>query len=171
MAVLESIERWQFLGGEFLIWLWRQSELADGKIEVPGVDDLELRIGGNLVFEGESEDARKIQLQGENTGRAAEAKAALYENKLVRKAVFLFRLDGADWKATLDANNFTISSMSIPAPTSGMHFNDSSAIRLELLERFTDAFEKLYQRFLELRLNDAAWDKQIADIKQWISGK
>ena len=171
MAILESIERYSHLGTEFLTWLWCKSEKGNGKIRLEGLEPVEVRIAGPLVLESALGDAVQVQLKGDDPAAAPEAQAALLENKQLRKCKLYLQLDGVDWEATLDAKTFSLTGVRIPAPSSGIPYDDAVALRMEQMDRFSEVFLSLFNAFLEIRLEEKTWNRETKKIREWLGEK
>lgn len=170
MAMLESIERYNHLGTEFLTWLWWKSEKNNGAISLDGFDDLEVHIADQLLMESSMGLASQVQLKGDSPAISPESRTALAENKQVRKCKLRVHLDGADWQATLDAHTLAFSSIRVPAPP-GLGFDENVTLRLQLIERFQEAFFALFEDFLVRRLDEGAWKSEVQYMQDWISQK
>ena len=168
MGVVESIEQYEHLGGEFLVWLWWLSERDEGKIDLELCDDLTLHLGDSMLLEGYTGNAEKVMLKGDIPSQSPESRAALYENKLPRKIQLLFQIDGADWKVTVDSKTLALSGLKIPVP-SGLFYDEAVAMRLEMVERFTAVFYGLFEKFLSERLDAPSWGNNTNSIKTWIA--
>ena len=85
MDLLTRINRTQFLGREFLTWLWYRSELSEGLFQRDG-ETFEVWFDAKLVLESLGDIKEQSAIKSENPTETEEARASLQTGKQVREA-------------------------------------------------------------------------------------
>jgi len=177
MLEAEHPPEWQtdasFLGREFLTWLWFKSEERNGRIAVPGRDDVEVHFLRRVVLEsGAGEYSETVVCQGLHAD-LREGKAALREGKRVREARIELKRDTHDWEFTFKADPFQFQSMRLPA--SAGKDEDASERDGRILERIymiegaMKTMDELFDFFLKRRLSPQWISEEIPRLKKWLS--
>jgi len=170
VGLLELIEQKAFLGNEFLTWLWRRSEIDNGRIELPDEDPIEVALVDALTLEAEHGEAVQETLRGEAPGASPEARAALVEGKKVKRAKIHLAQGEMDWTFALRGETFDFSGIRAPAPK-GLPFEEGVSLRLQAVERLFALIDRLYEAFLALRLDPDEWANELRVIRQWVESK
>ena len=98
MDRLECIERSRFLGREFLVWLWHESEHAEGVLPIGEGESVSLWLEEQLTLISDDLLGRhECRLKGSTPSLTNEAKEALRAGKLPVKAkIRIDRSGGSD---------------------------------------------------------------------------
>ncbi len=170
-----SPEPKDFLGNEFLMWLWCVAETDEGLIETPsssagGVGEVAIVIDRTLELDCAWGITGRTTLRGEAPTRLAEATKALQHGKWLRKCGLLISAGGQQWQLDLHGDRFAISSAILPpiekAETQREELEQRVALALEL-DRVLVA---MYETFLRIRVG-RAWDGWRERISEWISDR
>jgi recombination associated protein RdgC len=162
-----------FLGREFLTWLWFKSEERNGRIAVPGKDDVEIHFLRRVVLEsGAGEYSETVVCQGLHAD-LREGKAALREGKRVREARIELKRESHDWEFTFKADPFQFQSMRLPASAG----EDEEASdregrileRIYMIEGAMKTMDELFDFFLKRRLSPQWSSEEIPRLKKWLS--
>lgn len=166
MSLLEQIESKAFLGEEFLTWLLWRSETRSAMI---GVGDIEVHFGGTILLAAPFGEAEEVTLKGDSPAEAPELLATLRQGKLVRRAQTRWVIEGIEWHVTVQGQTLALSGLKLPLRGGAL---DAAMIdrRLELLDGFGEAFDRVYEAFLEIRLSAAGWKKESEALRHWIAG-
>lgn len=169
MGVLELIQQKEFLGTEFLTWLWARSQMEQGPIELGDEDPVEVEFEKTMTFEAHYGEATVQSLKGEAPGAAAEARAAVLEGKTVKRAKIKLVQSEMEWTFTLRGDTFDFGAISIPAPK-GLPFEEGVGLRLEAVDRLFALMDRLFESFLKLRLDEEQWKAELAGIRTLTEG-
>ena len=169
MDLLDVIESGRFVGREFLVWLWFESEVLDGRFELPGPDggSFDLWFESQLTLEAQRSEKEKSRLVGAAPSMTSEAHEALRRGKLPTKARIRIERGEQPYGFVLDAETLALSGVTLPTL---MKDDDEERFyeRMYLLEQLESMIDMLYSTFLTLRL-DATWDDQVLPVIQdWI---
>ncbi|MCX7013212.1 MAG: hypothetical protein NTW86_11755 [Candidatus Sumerlaeota bacterium] len=169
MGLLERIEQKAFLGAEFLTWLWLRTECDQAPIELEGEDSVDVAFENTMALEAEYGEATAQTLRGAAPGASAEARAALLEGKIVKRAKLHLTQGEMEWAFTLRGETFDFSAIRVPAPK-GLPFDENVSLRMEAVERLFALVDKLYAAFLAIRLDADSWGAELARLRKWAGG-
>ncbi len=161
------------LGQEFLTWLWYRSESSSGQFRL-GKDNapfalyMEQRV---VVRGGEGENRETASVSG-SMSPLREARLGLSTGKLVVRALVRLEKDGQDWQTSLNADNFAIAGLKTPPIAKPEEGDDPDAAFLEkvyLMEQGLEMLDDVYLQFLQVRLDQAAWNREVKNVADWIT--
>jgi hypothetical protein len=153
-----------WLGNEFLLWLWYYAShspvIRSDKDLVAVMFDRSLQV--DCVYGQSGKDV----FTGTAPTSMSEARDALRQGKVPRKAGLVIESAAGLFHCTLAAETLAIASLKLPdveeADTPRALFEE----RITLLRDFTTTIEQLYEVFLAVRLT--VWDAEVAEIRKWI---
>jgi len=155
------IEAKQFIGREFLTWLWFKSTV--GKI----TPDIEVHNALSLDSPGGEET---IACRGEETSKFEEGKKALRQGKKVNAARLILHNDsGFDFIFTLGAKVLRFNACKLPKVS--VDREDAEGVLLEkiyLVKEVELAVDRAFGTFLRERLSDAFIPEFVIPIKEWM---
>lgn len=160
--IIPKGESKEFLGKEFLTWLWYYGEINDWKMDFPDKTSVSYGMDEVLVL---ADDGSSQRLSGDLPTRTPEAKAGLLEGKKVKTVRVIFVEKEREWTVTLH-DNFSFSSL-ILNDTKSKDKDDQFFDIAYDLENFCDLFDKIYHYFLESRLS-SDWKKSEEFISLWV---
>lgn len=168
MDLAEKIESTRFLGREFLVWLWWQSEEKEGVLPLPGGESCELWLEEQLTLVTDNLLERaESKLKGGTPSLTPEAKEALRQGKLPTRAKIRLDRGPQHWTFVFDADGFAISSVQIPAlitEESEERFYE----RMQLVEELEAMIGGLFENFVRLRTS-AEWDRAaLPAMREWV---
>lgn len=182
MQIADRIEKRRFVGREFLLWLWFESEIFEATLTTEKHGSFGLWIENQLVLSSGKESTR---IKGGTPAASREAKEALLVGKLPETATFRLTFRDRDIAFTLKAERLALSGLklptvleadpdepALPAPSRGKpkkkrtsveedderaadERNESFYERMALTQEVEALLEALYGIFLDLRLGDA----------------
>lgn len=168
MELLDMIEGRRFMGREFIVWLWFESELQETNLAPTGVDPLALWLEAQITLVLEKEESR---LKGAIPASSPEAKEALRQGKLPKEAKMRAVRGEREFVWTLKADTLALSGLKLPTQlkkTDEKH--EVFYERMMLLEDLEASLTALYADFVVLRLSDE-WDDDIVPLMQdWAYG-
>ncbi|HEX8524942.1 MAG TPA: hypothetical protein VF669_22015 [Tepidisphaeraceae bacterium] len=166
--VLKGPEPKDFLGNEFLLWLWSESEGKHaGAIQTEAVGEITLMIDRSLDLDCAYGQSGKDSLKGTAPSKFPEARDALRTGKLPRKAGMLLDVHNQQYAFTFNPESFTLNSTKLPdveeAETPRVLFEE----RITLLRDLCQSMDALFETFLKVRAS-SAWESQTGNIRRWI---
>ncbi len=169
MSGTESSDRPTWLGGEFLTWLWYESERAGGHIELEDIGNIAISFAHSLVLEAPGLGAEGNTVRSETPSLAEEARTALKTGKKVAKTRILIDHGEQHYEVTFAADDFTFGAAKLPTVLTD---GDEERLleRLGLLDRLEAMIDGLYVRFVRLRLDTDKWLEVRAAMHAWVIG-
>ncbi len=168
-----------FLGNEFLFWLWWSSEQGEKTMEVPrfkaefgGVnghhDHIAFVLDQALDMDCAWDITGKQTLRGPKPTLSPEAAKALQTGKWPRKAGMILADadDQTQWELTLQADRWVISSAKLPQDDDAETPREIIETRLARITDLSNALDGLYYVFLKQRTN--GWATHREQISEWI---
>jgi hypothetical protein len=196
MQIVDRIEKRRFVGREFLLWLWFESEVFEATLTTAKHGPFGMWVENQLVLSAGKESTR---IKGSYPAGGREAKKALLGGKLPETATFRLTFRDRDIAFTLKAERLAISGlklptvldadpeeMAVPAPPRGKpkkkrtsaaeeeerdadERSESFYERMALTQEVEGLLEALYADFLELRLGEE-WQKNVLPAQRaWAS--
>jgi len=171
LDVSVAYSRYQFLGEEFLTWLWFVIEKNQNLIKSFDPDFVALEVGNRLVFENrKKEDVERITIKGDGAS-LEEGILALKKGALVTELNIVYKSAELIWQFTLKGESLNISTLRIPNTASPESDEDIEGVVLEkifLYDKAIQLLEKLYTHFAKLRVSDKWLSQESALIRKWI---
>ena len=171
MDVAVAYNRFQFLGEEFLTWLWFVIA-TDPKLAVQyDPDFVGLEVGNRMVLENKRhETTERVTIKGDDA-RLEEGIMALRKGAMVSEINLVYRQADLKWQFTVKGESLNISALNIPhsgLPESDEDLEGVVLERADLYERAIQLVENLFRHFIKLRIA-TAWQKNTrAAIRKWI---
>lgn len=169
--VATSIDLKDFLGNEFLIWLWWLTEAHEGLVRVhePLTAELEaaVLIDASLDMDCAWGATGKQTLRGDGPTRLVEAGDALKTGKWPRKLGLILSDGEHQWELALHGDRMTIGSASLPDIDEAPGPRELVDARLELTRQLSDTLDALYTRFLTDRTGPG-WSAQRERLATWV---
>ncbi len=170
--VTKGPEPKDFIGNEFLLWLWHEAEVRNGTIRTDGagergVGEVSIVIDRALDLDCAYGQTGKDTLRGDGPTRMPEARDALRSGKLPRKAGMLLEAGGNQYTLTLNPETLGCNATKLPdveeAETPRVLFEE----RITLLHDLCGALDALFATFLKHRAS-SAWESQTSHLRRWI---
>ncbi len=156
------------LGMDFLTWLWWWWESEGGIFRADKTGpQFGMILEGPVTFFREGEGAHEAVLRKGNPFDSREAGIALLGGKRVKRAKFTLAQGETLWQATVDAD-FGFRGLKLPKGEQ-MDVSGQFQERMLQIETFTDVFFGLYDRFLDQRMDSAAWKKTVTSMREWVA--
>lgn len=168
MDRVDCIEKSRFLGREFLVWLWHESEHSEGVLPLGKGESISLWLEEQLTLVSDDLLGKsECKLKGSTPSLTNEAKEALRAGKLPTKAKI--RIDRApqSWSFVFDADTLGIASVSIPALLTEED-DEKFYERMQLVEELEEMLGALFEAFLRLRTSPA-WERHaVPALRDWV---
>ena len=167
MDLIDAVESSRFLGREFLVFMWFESEVLDGQFETPDGDRFQLWLENQLVLESESAEQEITRMRGLAPSATSEAHEALRRGKLPVQA--RIRIERGQQAFSCVINGKTLNTSSVQLPQLLKEEADERFFeRMYLLSELEKMVDAVYERFLILRLS-ATWEtKLLPMIRRWV---
>jgi hypothetical protein len=189
MQRVDRIEKRRFVGREFLLWLWFESELFDATLQTKEHGPFGLWLEKRLVL---SEGKESTRITSPMPGLGREAKEALLRGQLPESAGIRVALRDDEQSFVFKAETFAISGLKLqtalgkeepnvlleemtgkkarPAKKEPDDQHEVFYERMMLTSEFEQLIETLYRDFLDVRLS-AHWnDLVVPMMRTWTIG-
>jgi len=156
-----------FLGNEFLTWLWYVLEAETDTLTLPDKSEVTVMISSSLTLECPRALTGKESISHEGPTRLPEARRAIQAGKLPRKAGLTLVRHDSQYELTLSAESLAVSGARLPAP-------EASEERARLDERVVqlrhllETLDLTYDAFGRKRASDD-WAGELAKMQRWLA--
>lgn len=160
------------LGQEFLTWLWYRSDTSPDAFVDKGGMPFSVSMEQRMTVEGGDGDDHETAAVSGATSPLREARFGLGTGKKVTRSLLQLARDDMEFQVVLKAEDFSLNSLKTPKVEPAGEDDDPDAAVLEkiaLLENATSMIDALYLAFLRVRLDESAWNREVAGIHQWAS--
>ena len=164
-----------YLGNEFLLWLWHECEQGTGMIELDS-GSAGVVIDRTLDMDCAWDATGKMTMRGDRVTRQGEVKHARKVGKWPRKAGLVVAssetggASGGGWELTFQADRFLLTSVKLPKADDVETPRDLMEHRVESLMELDEIMVEMYYRFLEYRLG-GHWSRVRQTVGAWMRGK
>ncbi|MDB5322326.1 MAG: hypothetical protein JWN40_3957 [Phycisphaerales bacterium] len=165
--VAKGPEPKNFLGNEFLLWLWHHADAKDGEVATKTAGAVSLLFDRLLDLDCTYGATGKDALRGTGPTRMPEAKDALRTGKVPRKAALTIHAQGNQFDFTFNPEQFLVASAKLPDIDDVDSPRALFEERIALLRDLAKTVDAMYQAFLAVRAS-SAWEGQATTIRKWI---
>jgi hypothetical protein len=155
-----------FLGNEFLLWLWYVLDEESDSIELSDGSEVAVMFARTLTLECPRGETGRQSLTSDGPAHLPEARRAAQAGKLPRKAGLTLVRHDRQYELTLQAESLAVTGAKLPAPE-----GDEERARIEervsLFRHMIETLDLLYDAFCHRRLGKS-WPKDLAKIQKWI---
>jgi len=157
-----------FLGNEFLLWLWHEAESRNGNLKVDGLGDVAVMFDKSLDLDCAYGQTGKDGLRGDGPTRMPEARDGLRSGKVPRKAGLVLEAGGHLFSLGFNAEGLSVGSAKFPDVEDAEDERGVFEERITLLRDLAKAIDGLYEAFLKVRCT-GGWEGQTTTIRRWIT--
>ncbi len=173
-----SIDMKDFLGNEFLLWMWWILEEHEGTIEIQVMgmarkDSIGILFDRTVHMDCAWEIGGKQTLKGDGPTRLVEAADALVTGKWPRKAGMIVADEGTSeqWELTFQADQMILASVKLPDPDEAQSPREVIEARILSCRRIAEIFTGMFQTFLTVRMDPTTWSSRKEAISKWIKSR
>lgn len=159
-----------FLGDEFLLWLWWKWETRGGEFTLPGdpIGVVGIAIDDRVEFEA-GDDETSLVLRHGLTTRSQEARAALRNGRVPTKVRMLIAEATNQWTVTLDGASLAMGSVRLPEDADDCEtVDDRTGDRSAHWILLQQIVARLFGEFLQARLYE--WTTVSRELTEWMRG-
>jgi len=164
--VAKGAEPKDFLGNEFLTWLWHEADERTGSIETEA-GEATIFFDRALDLDCAYGQTGRDSLRGDGASRMPEAMDGLRSGKVPRKAGLLLDANNLQYSLTLSAESFAFGSLKLPEVEDAENPRVLLEERVAMLRDFCRSFDAMFASFLKTRAS-SSWDGQAGAIRKWI---
>ncbi len=155
-----------FLGNEFLLWLWHILDAESDTLRLADDSQVTAMLARTLVLECPRGQTGKETIQSDGPARLPEARRAIGAGKLPRKAGLTLVRHDQTYELTLHAESLAVTGARLPSPEAD---NDRARLeeRVTQLRHLAETLDLLYDAFGRRRFG-ASWSKDLVKIQKWL---
>ncbi len=174
--IVKSVDLKDFLGNEFLFWLWWITETREGALDATdehgNKHEVFLAIDKALDMDCAWDAGGKQTLRGAGPTRLIEAGDALATGKWPRKVGLILSDGEHQWELGLQGDQWAVSAALLPNPedAAGNSPREQLEQRLLMARTLAGTLEGMYRTFLTIRTS-SQWPTQRSAIRQWITDR
>lgn len=155
-----------FLGNEFLIWLWHTLQNDGDTLTLPDGSEAAVMVAKTLTLDCPRGETGRDCLTNEGPTRLPEAFRALQAGKLPRKAGLIVVRHDQQYELTIQAETMSVSGANVPK-IEGASGREIQVARVDSLRHLVETLDLLYEAFARKRLS-ADWNTELGRIRQWL---
>jgi hypothetical protein len=155
-----------FLGNEFLLWLWFTLDAGNDTITLGDGSEVAVMLARTLTLECPRGQTGKETITSDGPARLPEARRAIQAGKLPRKAGLTLVRQDRQYEVTLQAETLAVSGAALPAPEADED-RARKEERVDLLRHLLETLDLLYDTFGQVRTG-TAWQKELARVQRWL---
>lgn len=156
-----------FLGNEFLLWLWHTLAVQGDTIALDDKSEAALIIVKQLVLECPWAESGKAIMTAPGPASLPESLKAIRTGKLPRKAGLMISRQGEQYELTLQAETLGVSGAVLPKLEIEGSLRVVFEERIEQIRHLSSTLDMIYHAFLERRTS-SDWTMTLEGIKGWL---
>jgi hypothetical protein len=158
-----------FLGNEFLMWLWFNSEGDSDTVKVADGSEVTYMIARSLTLECPRGQTGHETISHEGPSRLPEAKRAIESGKLPRKLGLTLVRHDQQYELSLHAETLAVVAAKFPNPEDeGLDANGKRFARVGQLRHLVETLDLLYDAFGQQRLGKG-WADTLPRMQRWLT--
>jgi hypothetical protein len=165
--VAKGPEPKDFLGNEFLLWLWHEADNRTGIIATEDAGDVTLYIDRSLDLDCSYGQTGRDGLKGDGPSRMPEARDALRSGKVPRKAGMIIDAGRQQYAFTLNPEQMSLGAAKLPEVEDAESPRTLFEERVSLLRDLCAAIDGLFATFLKVRAS-SGWEGHVNGMRRWI---
>ena len=155
-----------FLGNEFLLWLWYVLDSESDTLELADTSEVTAMLARTLVLECPRGQTGKESITSEGPTRLPEARRAIQAGKLPRKVGLTMVRHDSQYELTLQAETLAITSAKLP-PVEADDERAQLEERVTQVRHLLETLDLLYDAFGHRRCGPE-WPKELARVQKWL---
>jgi hypothetical protein len=175
LDVAVAYSRYQFLGEEFLTWLWFVIETDPQLLQTLDPEINALEIGNRMVLTNRrNRDGNEtVTIKGDHAGMD-EGLLTLRKGGMVAEIHLIYKSGDHEWQFSLKGESLNLSSLKVPATGRVETADEIEGAVIEkifLCEKAIALINGLYGRFIKLRLGNDWMAHTAPSVRQWIQAR
>ena len=156
-----------FIGNEFLLWLWYHTDVHSDTIKLADNSEVTLMLARTLNLECPRGVTGHETISHEGPTRLPEARRAIQSGKLPRKVGLTLVRHGEQYELTLHAETLAVSGAKLPPPDEQSDARGKLDDRANQLRALIETLDLLYNAFGEKRFGKE-WETELAGMQKWL---
>lgn len=169
ITMADKLHRTEFLGREFLTWLFFKSCRERDSIDIAGAK-YRVHFERMMTLDGENPATEMSTIKVDEPSQSDEVLLSLKLGKKVSRCRMVITVDGAEFTTGIDSSTLAMKSLKLPE-VKGADFFEKLDEKTALTDSVEDAVQNLFVHFVRLRLDADAWDREAGEIADWIESQ
>jgi hypothetical protein len=157
-----------FLGNEFVLWLWHEADHRSGVVSTEVAGEIALFIDRSLDLDCAYGQTGRDSLRGDGPSRMPEARDALRSGKLPRKAGLVFEAFKQQFTLGLNAESLAVGTAKLPEVEDAESPRQVFEERIVMIRDLCKLIDSLFETFLKVRAS-SSWESQVSGIRKWVN--
>ncbi len=155
-----------FLGNEFLLWLWYVLDHESDTVVLADGSEVTVMLARSLTLECPRGQTGRQTITSDGPARLPEARRAIQAGKLPRKAGLTLVRHHRQYELALHAETLAVGGAKLPPPEAE---EDRARLeeRVDQLRHLLETLDLLYDAFGRVRLGEN-WPKELARLQRWL---
>ena len=158
-----------FLGNEFLLWLWYVLERDEGEIKLADDSIATVLLSRSLTLECPRGQTGHETISSEGPTRLPESRRAIRAGKLPRKMGMTVVRHDSQYDLSLQAETLAVGSARLPPPEEEQERPRQEA-RIDQIRHLIESLDLLYDAFGQVRCSEH-WSKELGKIQKWLAAE
>ena len=157
-----------FLGNEFLLWLWYYTDIEADTLTLEDGSDLTLMLARSLTLECPRGQTGHETISHEGPTRLPEARRAIQSGKLPRKVGLTLVRHDQQYELAIHAETLGVAGLKFPAPPEDVG-DDRAKLdtRADQLRALLETLDLLYDAFGKRRFG-RDWEAELLGMQKWL---
>lgn len=155
-----------FLGNEFLVWLWWVLENNSDSVKLADDSVVTVMLNRSLTLECPLNETGKESFSSDAPTKLPEAKRATLGGKLPRKSGMTLVRHDEQYELTLQAETLAVGAAALPKLDAGPERSQKED-RIDQIRHLTETIDLLLDAFCRRRLG-SAWNEDLPRIRAWL---
>lgn len=170
MNLIERVKQTEFLGREFLTWLWFRSDSQEGVFDLGELGTAEILFEGKMTLEPDGEERGDSVTCAGAGFRLGEARFALTRGKKVTRASLRLIRGDDEWSFSLDSAWLNFSGLKVPKvmQDAGEDADGLFYERMFLIEQPIAVVNALFEEFVRIRVSSEWGRVELPALEEWI---
>lgn len=160
-------DNYDYLGNEFLLWLWWRWETGSDLFELSDGTTLSGMFARSLSLDCPRGEYGRESISAESPVALPESAMAVKMGKLPRKAGLTLVREGEQYDFTLQAESFVLGSTRISQPGATVADQNSVLDRIESIRQSAATLDLLFAAFCAVRV-DKKWSTEVTQLSKWL---
>ncbi|QDU60735.1 hypothetical protein Pan216_15850 [Planctomycetes bacterium Pan216] len=155
-----------FLGNEFLLWLWWVTECRSDTIKLSDDTSVTCVLNKTLSLECPLNETGRETISSDAPTRLPEAKRAVLGGKWPRKTGMMISRHDEAYELVLTAESLAVGSASLPKLETDSARAEREE-RVDQLRHLTETLDLLFDSYVRRRLS-SKWSEDLSAIRRWL---
>lgn len=166
ITMADKLHRTEFLGREFLTWLFFKSCREQENINV-GDATYRVHFEKAMTLDGENPATEMSTIKVDEPSQSDEILLSLKLGKKVSRCRLVITVDGSEFTTGIDSSTLALKSLKLPTVKGG-EFGEILDEKMALTDSVEEALHNLFVHFVRIRLDNDEWAREAEDIANWI---